>query len=91
MVEVDGSLLAALKAWEQAPGVVGPRQGVCEFWGCCHAYTLPLAETRDALEGLIRSTPSRAGRELRRRVREADHRMVGPLDGFWWRDQRYWR
>lgn len=88
-----GSLLVALEVWARAPGVVDPPVPDCGVWECC-GYDRPLAQaiadTRDIIEDLIRRTPSGAGRELRRHVRDADFRMVGALDGFWWRDEWYW-
>jgi hypothetical protein len=84
-----GSLLYALAVWERASAVVAPPVTSCDVWECC-GYHRPLAETRDLIEDLVRRAPAGAGRELRRRVREADARMVGSLDGFWWRDPRYW-
>ncbi|ARU50952.1 hypothetical protein CBR64_05060 [Cellulosimicrobium cellulans] len=85
-----GSVLVALTVWERAPAVVEPPVTSCGIWECC-GYHRPLAQTRDILEDLVRRAPSGAGSELRRRVREADARMVGPLGGFWWRDQLRWR
>lgn len=87
---VRGSVLIALQVWMRSPAVVEPSVTSCGIWDCC-GYHRPVAETRDIIEELIRTAPSRAGNELRRRVRDADLRMIGPADGFWWRDQRYWR
>ncbi|KZM76734.1 hypothetical protein ACFVSK_01675 [Cellulosimicrobium cellulans] len=85
-----GMLLVALQVWSVAPAVEEPPMTSCGIWECC-GYHRPVAETRDIIEKLIRCTPSGAADELRARVRDADARMVGGVDGFWWREQRYWR
>lgn len=84
-----GSLLVALSVWTRADAVVEPTVTSCGIWECC-GFHRPLAETRDIIESLMRQSSSGAGRELRRLVRDSDVRMVGDLDGYWWRDPRYW-
>ncbi len=85
-----GSLLRALQVWSHSPAVTEPPVTSCGIWECC-LFIRPVPETRDMIEDLIRRTSSRAGRELRKHVRDADIRMVGPVSGFWWRNQRFWR
>lgn len=84
-----GTLLTALDAWMRANAVPAPPVDSCGIWECCGYYKTG-AETRDALEGLLHDAPPRARRELRRLIRQADRRIVGDLEGPWWRDPLLW-